>query len=62
LITHGHIAIAGRKITSPGYIVSVDEEALIDYYYKSPYAKKTFNSRTKRVNRGVNYGVLHLEN
>ncbi len=41
LITHGHIAIAGRKITSPGYIVSVDEEALIDYYYKSPYAKKT---------------------
>jgi len=40
LIVHGHIAIAGRRITSPGYIVSRDEEPLVDFYPLSPYAKR----------------------
>ncbi len=31
LIVHGHIAIGGRRITSPGYIVSREEEELVDY-------------------------------
>lgn len=39
LIVHGHIAIGGRRIRSPGYIVTVDEEPLVSYYYKSPFAK-----------------------
>ncbi len=26
LITHGHITIRGKKVTSPGYMVSADEE------------------------------------
>ncbi|MEM2013949.1 MAG: 30S ribosomal protein S4 [Desulfurococcaceae archaeon] len=39
LIVHGHIAISGRRIRSPGYLVSVDEEPLIEFYYKSPLAK-----------------------
>lgn len=39
LIIHGHIAIGGRRVRSPGYIVSRDEESLIAYYYKSPYVK-----------------------
>ncbi|MEM4676048.1 MAG: 30S ribosomal protein S4 [Nitrososphaerota archaeon] len=38
-IIHGHITIGGRKIKSPGYIVSMKEEKLIGYYYKSPYIK-----------------------
>ncbi|MEM4717282.1 MAG: 30S ribosomal protein S4 [Desulfurococcaceae archaeon] len=38
LITHGHVAIGGRRITSPGYLVSRGEEPLVNYYYKSPYA------------------------
>jgi small subunit ribosomal protein S4 len=29
LITHGHIAIGVRRVTSPGYLVSRDEENLI---------------------------------
>jgi small subunit ribosomal protein S4 len=29
LITHGHIAIGIRRVTSPGYLVSRDEENLI---------------------------------
>ncbi len=40
LITHGHIAIFGRRVRSPGYMVSRDEEEGIDYYPLSPYAKR----------------------
>jgi small subunit ribosomal protein S4 len=39
LIVHGHIAVGGRRIRSPGYIVSRSEEPLITYYYNSPYAQ-----------------------
>ena len=41
LITHGHIAINGRRVTSPGYIVRREEEDLIDYAPTSPFAKKS---------------------
>ncbi|MCE4602593.1 MAG: 30S ribosomal protein S4 [Desulfurococcales archaeon] len=37
MIVHGHIAIAGRRVTSPGYLVSRDEEQLIDYAPGSPF-------------------------
>jgi small subunit ribosomal protein S4 len=37
LVVHGHIAIAGRRVTSPGYIVPLDEENLIDFYHSSPF-------------------------
>ncbi|MEB3861974.1 MAG: 30S ribosomal protein S4 [Desulfurococcales archaeon] len=37
MIVHGHIAIAGRRVTSPGYLVSRDEEPLIDYAPGSPF-------------------------
>lgn len=39
LITHGHIAIGGRRVRSPGYLVSREEEELIGFYPLSPYAK-----------------------
>ncbi len=35
-ISHGHIAIDGRKVVSPGYIVKVSEEGSIDFYHNSP--------------------------
>lgn len=31
LITHGHIAIGGKKVTSPSYLVLRDEETHVDY-------------------------------
>ena len=31
LITHGHIAIEGKRVTSPSYLVLRDEEAHVDY-------------------------------
>jgi small subunit ribosomal protein S4 len=36
LITHGHIAIQSRKVTSPSYLVLRDEEAQLGYAVKSP--------------------------
>ncbi len=44
LIAHGHIAIGGRRVTSPGYLVSRDEEPLVDFYPLSPFAKKRAES------------------
>jgi small subunit ribosomal protein S4 len=39
LITHGHIAIDGRRVTAPSYIVEKEEESKIGYYPNSPFAK-----------------------
>ncbi|HEU97531.1 MAG: 30S ribosomal protein S4 [Fervidicoccaceae archaeon] len=39
LIVHGHIGIAGRRVTSPGYLVSREEEDLIDLLPNSPFKK-----------------------
>ena len=36
LIVHGHIGIAGRKVTVPSYMVANAETPLIDYYMSSP--------------------------
>ncbi len=40
LIAHGHIAIAGRRVTAPGYLVSREEESLIDIAPGSPLAER----------------------
>ncbi|BAA80740.2 30S ribosomal protein S4P [Aeropyrum pernix K1] len=40
LVVHGHIAIAGRRVTSPGYLVSREEEKLIDYAPGSPFKER----------------------
>ncbi|MEM0128841.1 MAG: 30S ribosomal protein S4 [Thermoplasmata archaeon] len=39
MIVHGHIAIGGRKITRPGYLVRSQEEARIGYSGRSPIAR-----------------------
>jgi small subunit ribosomal protein S4 len=38
LITHGHIAINGKRCSIPGYRVTRAEEGQISYYAKSPLA------------------------
>ncbi len=40
LIVHGHIAIGGRRVTSPGYLVRRDEEDLVDYAPGSPFKER----------------------
>jgi len=37
LITHGHIAINDRKVTSPSYQVKITDEETLDYAKSSPY-------------------------
>jgi small subunit ribosomal protein S4 len=36
LIAHGHIAINGRRVSSPSYLVLKDEESKLSYSPKSP--------------------------
>ena len=40
LISHGHIAVEGKKVTSPSYLVLRDEEAHIDYAHASALASQ----------------------
>ena len=40
LITHGHIAIDGKKKTAPSYIVTAEEEKRISYAPVSPLEKQ----------------------
>lgn len=35
-IVHGHIAVDGRRVTIPSYIVDVEEEKKLGYYGKAP--------------------------
>jgi small subunit ribosomal protein S4 len=36
LIVHGHIAVDGRRVTIPSYILDVEEEKKIGYYGEPP--------------------------
>ena len=40
LIVHGHIAIGGRRVTSPGYLVKREEEDLVDFAPGSPFKRE----------------------
>ncbi|MCW3135736.1 MAG: 30S ribosomal protein S4 [Canidatus Methanoxibalbensis ujae] len=41
LIVHGHIAVKGRKVTVPSYIVSREEENQIGYYRSEDVLEKS---------------------
>ncbi len=44
-IVHGHIVVGDRKITSPGYLVPVAEESLIDFRPSSSLAQEDHPER-----------------
>ena len=48
-IVHGHIAVAGRKITVPGYTLTSDEELRLGYYGTSPLTSESHPSRPAQV-------------
>jgi small subunit ribosomal protein S4 len=55
-ITHGHIAVDGKKVDKPGYIVTFEEEKKIAYYgnpmeitHKKVEQKKTSNEAKKEL-------------
>ncbi|HJJ44607.1 MAG TPA: 30S ribosomal protein S4 [Methanocorpusculum sp.] len=51
LITHGHIAIAGQRVSVPSYMVSVSEEASIAYYATSSFADEANGERQRIMNQ-----------
>lgn len=48
-IVHGHIAINGRKITIPGYMVRKDEEQFIEYNERSPLSDEMHPMRPQVI-------------
>lgn len=47
LVTHGHIAISGRRVDIPSYQVTRSEETAITYYGRSPFT----NTEHPELNR-----------
>ena len=52
LITHGHIAIDGKRCSIPGYRVTRAEESKISYYGKSPLAASEHAEKARIVKQG----------
>jgi small subunit ribosomal protein S4 len=52
-IVHGHIAVAGRKVTIPGYHVKTDEELSLGYYVNSELSKESHPSRPGQVMKNI---------
>ncbi len=48
-IVHGHISVAGRKVTVPGYIVPMSEELMLGYYDGSPLSSDAHAARPAQV-------------
>ncbi|MFH1439123.1 MAG: 30S ribosomal protein S4 [Candidatus Woesearchaeota archaeon] len=44
-IVHGHISIGSNKLTSPSYLVSIDEEAMISFSSNSELAREDHPER-----------------
>ena len=38
-ITHGHVAIAGHKVSAPSYLVSFDEESRVEWFKKPVFVE-----------------------
>ncbi|HJJ99484.1 MAG TPA: 30S ribosomal protein S4, partial [Methanocorpusculum sp.] len=53
LITHGHIAINGQRVSIPGYMVSIAEEAGIAYYAASSLSDDANGERQRIMSAGA---------
>jgi len=51
LIVHGHIAVAGRRVTIPSYVLPTSEQPLIGYYVGSPL--REVDGSEKRASDGA---------
>ncbi len=50
LITHGHIAINGQRVSVPSYMVSISEEAGVMYYATSTLVDEANGERQRIMN------------
>lgn len=51
-IVHGHIAVKGKKITIPSYLVTKDEEDKIGYYGTAPVVQEKKKREIKKEQAG----------
>jgi small subunit ribosomal protein S4 len=51
LITHGHIAINGQRVSVPSYMVSISEEAGVMYYATSALGDEANGERQRIMNQ-----------
>jgi len=51
LITHGHIAINGQRVSVPSYMVSISEEAGVMYYATSTLVDEANGERQRIMNQ-----------
>jgi small subunit ribosomal protein S4 len=58
LISHGHIAVNGKKVTVPGYMVAKDQEGQIQYTVRSPLNELSHPARPKGDMYKAELGVL----
>lgn len=56
-ITHGHIAIDGKRQTVPSTLISTEDEMKITYYGESPLKADTHPERPEKVAAAVVEGV-----
>lgn len=49
MITHGHIVIGEKKVTSPSHLVTVEEEPLISFSVNSPFISESHPERLAGV-------------
>jgi len=47
LITHGHVAINGRRVSIPGYVVNRNEETQITYFGRSPFVSDSHAEKVR---------------
>ena len=47
MITHKHIAVGEKKVSSPSYLVSLEEEGVITYASSSSFAREDHAERIK---------------
>ncbi len=52
-IVHGHVAVAGKKVTIPGYLVPTGEELSLGYYGGSVLSDESHASRPAQVAKGM---------
>ena len=45
MITHGHVAVSGKTIDSPSYLVKINEEDNLSFNDKSPFVKEDHPER-----------------
>ncbi len=53
LVSHGHISVAGKVVSVPGYIVKRDEEQKLKYFSHSPIAKSDHSLRKGMASAAV---------